>query len=96
MLPTTVFPLALVPLLIVTNSRIVVLSPISTVLSSPANFKSWGTAPITAPGKIVQFLPILVPSKIVAFEPILEPSSMTTFLSMVTNGSITTLGAIFA
>ena len=49
----------------VTNSLITQLSPISTVVSSLSNFLSWGSEPITAPGKILQFLPILVPSKIV-------------------------------
>ena len=38
--PTTVLPLEAVPRLIVTHSRSVVLSPISAVVVSPANFMS--------------------------------------------------------
>ena len=46
LLPTTVFPYAEVPLLIVTNSRIITLLPISVCVSSPSYFKSWGISPI--------------------------------------------------
>ena len=46
----------MVPLLIVTNSRTVTLSPISTVVGSPLYLRSWGAAAITAPGKMLQFL----------------------------------------
>jgi hypothetical protein len=74
----------------------VLLSPISTVLYSPRNFKSCGIAPNTAPGKILQFFPIRVPGKIVTPDPILEPSPITTSWSIVTKGSITTLSATFA
>src|SRR5512133_2085751 len=80
----------------VTNSRMVTLFPIFTIVSSPANFRSCGTAEITAPGNIRQFLPILAPSMIVTFDPIQVPSSITTFLSIVTKGSITTFGATLA
>jgi len=34
----------------------VVLSPISTLVTSPSNFRSCGAAEMTAPGKILQFL----------------------------------------
>ena len=84
------------PRLIVTHSLIVVLSPISAVVSSPRYFRSWGIADITAPGKIVQFLPILAPSIMVTLEPIHVPSPIKTSLLMVVNGSTTTFFAIFA
>ena len=59
-LPTlvTALPLARVPRLMVAHSRMVTLSPISTRVTSPSNFRSWGMAPTTAPGKTVQFFPI--------------------------------------
>ena len=63
--PITVLPSALVPRLIVTNSRTVVLFPISTVVISPVNLRSCGTAEITAPGNILQSFPIRAPGKIV-------------------------------
>ena len=66
LLPTIVRPLAAVPRLIVTFSRIRLLSPISAVDSSPRNLRSCGMAPITAPGKIVFPLPIREPYKILA------------------------------
>ncbi|MNL00419.1 hypothetical protein D3C87_1208520 [compost metagenome] len=56
------------------------LSPIIARESSPPNFKSCGTAEITAPGKILQFLPIRAPSIMVTFEPIQVPSPITTLL----------------
>ena len=65
-----VFPLEEVPRLMVTHSLIVVLSPISAVESSPLNFKSWGRAEITEPGKIEQFFPMSAPSSIVTIDPI--------------------------
>ena len=46
-------PLKSVALLIIANSRIVVLLPICTMLF-PENFKSWGIDDITAPGNIQQ------------------------------------------
>src|SRR5690554_3727282 len=95
-LPTTVFPLSTVPLLIVTNSLIVVPSPISTVVSSSLNLRSCGIADITAPGKILQFLPMRAPSIMVTLLPIQVPSPITTLLWIVVNGSITTFLAIFA
>ncbi len=96
MSPTVVFILSFVPLLIVTHSLIVTLSPISTVVSSSSNFKSWGIAEITEPGKILQFLPILAPSIIVTLDPIQVPEPITTLLCIVVKGSITTFLAIFA
>ena len=80
----------------VTHSRMVVLSPISAVESSPLNFKSCGTAEITEPGKIEQFFPMRAPSIIVTFDPIQVPSPISTFLSMVVKGSMTTFLAITA
>ena len=55
--PTMVRPFEAVPRLMVTHSRIVVLSPISAVVISPRNFKSCGIPAITAPGKMRQLLP---------------------------------------
>ena len=94
--PIFVVPEYFVPLLIVTHSRIIQLSPISARLSSPPNFKSCGIADITAPGNILQFLPILAPSIIVTLDPIQQPSPISTFFWMVTKESILTFFAIFA
>ncbi len=80
-------------LLMVTHSRMVVLSPITARVSSPLNFRSCGTAAITDPGKILQFLPILAPSIMVTFDPIQVPSPISTLLSIEVNGSITTFFA---
>ena len=44
--PTIVSPKALVPRLIVTYSRTIVLFPILVTVFSPVNFKSWGISPI--------------------------------------------------
>ncbi len=57
----TVFILSEVPRLIVTHSRIVELSPITAVVTSPPNFKSCGMAEMTAPGNIYTFLPMRAP-----------------------------------
>ena len=78
--PRVVCPEAIVPLLMVTHSLMVQLSPIIAKESSPPNFKSWGTAEITAPGNILQFFPILAPSIIVTLDPIQVPSPITTLL----------------
>src|ERR1044072_8364480 len=52
--PTRVTPASsAVPRLMVTYSRSVLLSPISTAVSSPAYFLSWGGAPIGAKWKIL-------------------------------------------
>ena len=96
LLPRVVCPEAMVPRFIVTHSRMVQLSPIMAKESSPPNFKSCGTAAITAPGKILQFFPILAPSIMVTLDPIQVPSPITTLLCMVVKGSITTFLAIFA
>ena len=80
----------------VTHSLMMVPSPISAVVSSLSNFKSWGIAEITAPGKILQFFPILAPLKIVTFEPIHVPSPISTLSYMVVHGSIFTSSAIYA
>ena len=85
-----------VPRLIVTHSRMVVLSPMMVTVSSSLNFLSCGTAEITAPGKILTFFPIRAPSIMVTLDPIQLPSPITTLLCMVVNGSITTFFAIFA
>jgi len=47
--PTAVLPVAVVPRLIVQYSRMTVPSPISTQVSSPWYFRSWGSFPITLP-----------------------------------------------
>ena len=80
----------------VTHSRIVTLSPISTKVFSLLYFRSCGLADITAPGYIVQFFPILAPSIIDTFEPIIDPSPITTSPSIDVKGSITTFFAILA
>ena len=51
---------------------------LATLDVSPANFKSCGTAAITEPGKILQFLPIRAPGKIVTLLPIHVLSPITT------------------
>ena len=78
--PILVCPEAIVPRLMVTHSLIVTLSPITASDSSPPNFRSCGTAEITAPGNMLQFFPIRAPSMIVTLEPIQVPSPMTTLL----------------
>src|SRR2546429_3646348 len=45
--PTDVLPVACVPRLIVQYSRITVVSPTSTQVSSPLYFRSWGSLPST-------------------------------------------------
>ena len=62
--------LSVVPLLIVTNSLIIELSPICTVVFSPPNFKSCGIDDITAPGNIFTLFPILAPEYIETLFPI--------------------------
>ena len=57
---------------------------------SPSNFKSWGIADMTVPGKILQFLPILAPSMMVTLEPIQVPSPISTSPAMVVKGSTIT------
>ncbi len=96
LLPTMVLPLAAVPRLMVTFSRMVLLSPISAVVSSPRNFKSWGIAPITAPGKMVLPFPMREPYSILALGMIVLLSPITTFLSINTKGPISTFSPIFA
>ena len=94
--PILVYPKALVPLLTVTHSLMVVLSPMITCDSSPSNFKSCGIAAMTVPGKILQFLPILAPFIMVTLEPIHVPSPISTSAAMVVNGSTVTFCPIFA
>src|SRR5688572_6191514 len=96
LLPTLVVHLSLLPLLTVTNSRIVVLSPISTVVGSFSNLRSCGIAAMTAPGKIRQFLPTRAPSIMVTLLPIQVPSPISTFWCMTLNGSTFTLVASLA
>ena len=96
LLPTMVFPLLAVPRWMVTFSRILLLSPISTTESSPLNFKSCGMAPITAPGKRVLPLPRRVPdNKVTLFiNTLLSPT--VTFLSIKQKGPISQFSPIFA
>ncbi len=47
--PTDVFPVAVVPRLMVQYSRMTVASPTSTQVSSPRYFRSCGSLPITVP-----------------------------------------------
>src|SRR5690606_33472294 len=81
---------SMVPLLMVTHSLMVVLLPISTVDSSPWNFRSWGMADITAPGNILQFFPIFAPGYMVTLEPIQVPSPISTPSWIEVNASIVT------
>ena len=47
--PIVVLPVAVLPRLIVEYSRMIVPLPISTHVSSPLYFRSWGSLPITVP-----------------------------------------------
>jgi|TARA_B100002019_G_scaffold154659_1_gene133326 hypothetical protein len=67
--PISVLPKSLVPLLIVTYSLIIVLSPILVNVFSPSYFKSWGTSPMELEWKILQLSPIMVSQAIVTLLP---------------------------
>ncbi|SUZ81625.1 uncharacterized protein METZ01_LOCUS34479 [marine metagenome] len=45
-MPITVFPCAIVPRLIVTDSRMITLFPMTVMVFSPEYFRSWGASPI--------------------------------------------------
>src|SRR6056297_3802748 len=96
LLPTTVLLRSDVPRLTVTNSRMVVSSPISAVVISPANFKSCGMAEITAPGNMRQFLPIRAPSRMVALAMTVVPSPISTSPEIAVNGPTVTFLPILA
>ena len=59
--PTLVVPFDAVPLEMVTFSRMLFLSPISQIVSSPTNFKSCGFVLMLAPGKNSLSSPIRAP-----------------------------------
>src|SRR6202012_723025 len=96
LLPTTVFHLSTVPLLTVTHSRMVVLSPMTASVSSPTNLRSWGTALMTAPGKMLHFLPMRAPSMMMAWDMMWVPSPISTFSVTTAKASMVTLGPILA
>src|SRR5690625_1114949 len=73
-----------------------VLSPIKVRVSSPSYFKSYDSADITVPGKILQFLTIRAPSIIVTFGPTQVPSPISTLAEIELKGSIIAESAIFA
>src|SRR5688572_33439938 len=77
-LPITVLNLSVVPRLMVTYSRITVLSPMCVSVFSPENLRSCDMEETDAPGYTFTFLPKREPSQIMAFGPIHDPSSMTT------------------
>src|SRR3954464_2472294 len=80
----------------VTYSLIVVLSPISAVVDSPAYLRSCGIAPMTAPGNMRQFLPMREPLKTVTCGMMCVPASITTSPYTTENASMVTFDAIFA
>src|SRR5688572_30504583 len=102
LLPTLVVHRSCVPRLTVTHSRMVVLSPMMTVVFSPMYFRSCGMAPMTAPGNMRQPLPIRDPLKMVTLgmicvlSPISTSSYTTENASMVTLFPICALGCICA
>jgi hypothetical protein len=73
----------------VTHSLIVQLSPIIAKDSSPPNFKSCGTAEITAPGNILQFFSYSCAFHYGNIRSYPVPSPITTLLWIV-KGSMTT------
>lgn len=94
--PIMVLPFAAVPRLIVTFSRILLLSPIIAVVSSPLNLRSWGMALITAPGKKMLPRPMRAPLRTVTLfiNTLLSPIS--TFLSIKQKAPISQSFPIFA
>ena len=96
LLPMTVLPFDAVPRLSVTFSRTMLLSPISRVVSSPTNLRSWGIPPTTAPWCILLLLPIRVPLSTDACAMMWQLSPITTLSSMYTNGSTVQFSPSFA
>ena len=72
-------PPPFVPGLMVTYSLILLLSPISRLVSSPLNFKSCGSFPIEEKGYILLFLPIFVLPIMLTWDWISELSYISTF-----------------
>src|SRR5690606_16613456 len=91
-----------VPRLIVTNSRIVLPSPISSLVASPPYFLSCGSAPIDANWKIRLPRPIVVPPSITTCgptrvsAPIRTPAPMTAYAPTSTLPSSSARGSTIA
>ena len=94
--PTTVLFPSIVLRLIVTNSLIVLLSPITNCEGCPLNFKSCGIAASTEKGYIILFLPILAPASIVTLLWTIVPSPISTSFSIIEKAPTSTPGEIFA
>ena len=80
----------------VQNSRIIVLSPIFTLVFSPLNLRSWGISEIIADWKILQLFPIRAPDLITEDDLISVLSPISTSSSIITKGPIVTFFPIFA
>src|SRR5688572_30438762 len=93
-LPTRVTPASCaVPRLIVTYSRMVLPSPISTPVGSPAYFLSWGAAPIDAKCQMRLRRPIRVWPSSTTCVPIQLPSPTSTCSPITENGPTSTSAA---
>ena len=66
------------------------------VVFFPANFRSWGTPPMTAPGKMRQCEPMREPLRMVTLGPIQVPGPISTSAAMVEKGLIVTPSPICA
>src|SRR3990167_8017394 len=88
--PIRVTDLRSVPQLIVTYSRMVLSSPITSPLGCPLYFKSWGMAPTIAPAKIRQRAPTVVCPSRTACGPTVVPRPMRTCGPMTASGPTVT------
>ena len=96
-LPKRVSPMPVtVPVLNVVNSRMVLLSPMMSLVGSPAYFLSCGCAPNEANWKILLFLPMLVWPSMTTCGPTSVPASMLTFGPMMENAPTLTPSASWA
>ncbi len=96
-MPIFVTPMsAVVDRLIVTNSRIVLLFPMTTRVSSPRYLRSWGGAPMEANWKMRLFSPMSVWLWMTTLGPMMVPFPIVTPGPITLNGPISTLSAIFA
>lgn len=96
LLPTVVRNDWVVPRLIVVYSRIVVPSPISTVVCSPRNFRSWGSPPSTVPVPTFTLAARITLRSSVARGAITQPSPIVHPSPMIANGPISTSAPIVA
>src|SRR5688572_8826982 len=96
-LPTTVWPPPdTVPLLIVTPSRITFSSPMTVIVSSPLNLRSWGSPPMTHVGWNRFRAPIVVRPRTVTPWRSLVPGPMVTLGPITQKGPISALAWIRA